>query len=193
MKLGVEDGKVSITDYDPAWVQEAQRMIGLLKSILTGPDIIDIQHVGSTAVRGLPAKPIIEIGVAVRSQDSVERYRPVLEANGFRYQGEIKPDDWMYYMSHPDRNDHTHHIHMITAGSSCWTDYLVFRDYLNAFPEEMKYYGDVNRKLSAATGNLRDLYQGQKFSYIEPIKERARKWAKSRAEHRNEEADHTEQ
>ena len=135
-----------------------------------------MQHVGSTAIEGIPAKPIIDIAVAIESPASVERYRAALEAEGFTYLGKVTDDDWMFHIGHPGRNDRTHHVHMITAGSRRWVLYLAFRDYLNAVPEAAKLYGDLKRELSGTMGDQRKLYHDKKAPLIDRLEADAFAW-----------------
>ena len=120
LDLGVVNGTVRLLEHNPCWKDEAERMIRELQTYLNGDDIFGFQHVGSTSIPGIPAKPIIDIAVAVRGEESVEKYRQVMEDRGFTYLGKVDTDDWMYYIGHPGKNDRTHHIHFITAGSRTW-------------------------------------------------------------------------
>ena len=176
MDLGVKDGTVRLCEYDPEWAAEAARMISRLEKLLAGQDIYEYQHVGSTAVPGMPAKPIIDIAAAIMDESVVERCRPLLEADGFGYYGKIKDDDWMYYTGHPGMKDHTHHIHFVTAGSEVWTNYLAFRDYLTAFPEAAGKYEEVKRMAARKMPGQREEYQMEKESVIREILDSAIRW-----------------
>lgn len=82
--IGLERGKVKLYDHDPEWNKEAARTIKTLKDILS--DVaINIEHVGSTSVNGIKAKPIIDVAVAVASFSDIIRYNRKLEERGFYY------------------------------------------------------------------------------------------------------------
>ena len=176
LDLGVVNGKVRLLEHDPRWKEEAERMIRELRTYLNGDDIFGFQHVGSTSIPGIPAKPIIDIAVAVKGEETVEKYRPVMEARGFTLLGKVNTDNWMYYIGHPGQNDRTHHIHFVTAGSKAWDNYINFRDYLTANEGPRKEYEELKRKLSEIKANERKAYHDLKEPLIKRLIAEAREW-----------------
>ncbi|MBR2258873.1 MAG: GrpB family protein [Blautia sp.] len=176
MELGVVNGTVRLAEHDPAWAEEAARMIAHLQEILRDPDILEYQHVGSTAIRGILAKPIVDIAAAIRDYSVVERWRDRLEAEGFQYLGKVTDDDWMYHIGHPGRNDRTHHLHFVTAGSARWIKYVSFRDYLNAVPAAAERYGNLKRSLAETLAGERKQYHAAKVSLIDELEAEAFAW-----------------
>ena len=120
--------------------------------------VIAIEHIGSTAVPGLGAKPIIDIMAAVRRMsDSLECIEP-LQTLGYEY---------YYYPEFPDRcvfvdgpmGAGPHHLHMAERASDFWTEKLLFRDYLRAHPEVAKKYYHLKKEWAVKYGADRDKYE----------------------------------
>lgn len=182
MELGVVEGTVRICEHDDAWAGEAQRTIEYYKELLKDQDISEYQHVGSTAIKGIPAKPIIDIAAAIKDESVVEKCRQTLLDAGYKYLGKVNDDDWMYYTGHPGQNDRTHHLHLVTEGSLQWLNYVAFRDYLNAFPEKAKIYEDLKRKLAATMADKRKEYHDMKIPVINQLQEESYVWWENRKE-----------
>lgn len=152
--IGSESGTVRLCEHDKQWETEALNTIARLKNIL-GDVIRDIQHVGSTAIFNIKAKPIIDIAIAVDDFDDVLKCEKQLEAAGFYY----RPDSQKtlrnqllfacgsYYDG--SGNMQTHFIHVVLTGSKDWIDYINFRDYLNRTPSVAKEYEKLKLALAA--------------------------------------------
>lgn len=151
--IGLKRGTVMLCPHEKEWESEAQRTITLLSSIL-GDAATDIQHVGSTSVPSIAAKPIIDIAVAAVSFDAVLAHEKELREAGFYY----RPGDDMqsqrlfacgsYYNGTGDMQ--THFIHVVPAGSMEWINYINFRDYLNKTPSAASEYEKLKLSLAAA-------------------------------------------
>ena len=110
MDLGVKNGTVRILEHDPKWADEASRMINHLKTFLTGDDFLDFEHVGSTAIKGIPAKPIVDIAVAIKDESVVEKYKDIMLENGFTFLGKVTDDQKNY----KHRNEHRSESRSVT-------------------------------------------------------------------------------
>lgn len=176
MELGLVEGTVKLCEHDSEWADEAARTIEYLKQLLKDQDILEYQHVGSTSINGIPAKPIIDIAAAISDESVVEKCKDTFEAEGFKYLGKVQDDDWMYYIGHPGQNDRTHHVHLVTAGSRTWKAYIAFRDYLNTFPDEAKKYEDIKRKAAEQNINKRKEYHKMKSPVIDELEMKAIEW-----------------
>ena len=140
---------VGIVNYDPQWPvlyeEEKGRILGVI-----GRRIVAIEHIGSTAVRGLAAKPIIDIMVAVRHLiDAGECIEP-LQSIGYEYVPEFEveiPERRFFRKGPPEAR--THHIHMIELTSEFWGRHLLFRDYLRTHPEAAQQYYQLKKELAA--------------------------------------------
>jgi GrpB-like predicted nucleotidyltransferase (UPF0157 family) len=166
---------ISLSRYDPAWPgsfdAEAERIGGAL-----GSAAVRIDHVGSTAVPGLAAKPVIDIQVSLRVLHPLEPHLLPLIALGYRHVSH--PDDATYpFLHRPAQWPHSHHIHLCSAGGAEERRHLAFRDFLREHPEEAAAYADEKRRLalrfSASGFESRNAYAEAKSLFIEPLIERA--------------------
>ncbi len=182
-KIGLARGTVRLVPHQKEWKAEAERTIHNLKDIL-GEAAVDIQHVGSTSIISIAAKPIIDIVVAVRDFESVLAKKEALQEVGFYYRpnsnnlgNQILFACGSYYEGTGDLQ--THFIHVVLADSMDYRNYLNFRDYLNAFPEEAKQYEAL--KLSLAKENSvdqgRENYTGGKKTFIAEVLRKALAWS----------------
>ena len=181
--LGLKRGTVALCPHEKAWETEAARTIQTLWAIL-GDAAADIQHVGSTAVPAICAKPIVDIAVAARSFDRILEKRPILEAHGFYYRPgkNIENQELFACGSYYDGTgaDQTHFIHVVPADSQDWQDYLNFRDYLNAFPGAAKAYEALKLSLAAANPEDagREKYLAGKHAFVRETLLKAAEWAR---------------
>lgn len=104
---------------------------GIQLAIL-GEDAIDIQHIGSTAIPAIKAKPIIDIVVGVTDFDRIKSYKEQLQKEGIFYRGSDVEYQLLYVMGDMENDMRTHHIHVVKWNGIAWRNYLYFRDYLNS-------------------------------------------------------------
>ena len=128
--IGLKSGTVVLEPHQEAWDAEGKRMCDMLKKIL-GNDAIDVQHVGSTSIKSIQAKPIIDVAVAVKSFEDIFKHNGELEQNGIVYRKEDIPGQQLYRSGDLDNSIVTHYIHVVIADSDAWHNYINFRDYLN--------------------------------------------------------------
>lgn len=151
--LGLQRGTVRLLPHEKAWEAEAEQTIIMLRKLL-GDDAKEIQHVGSTAVPTICAKPIIDIALAVNSFDDVMKHLPTLQAAGFYYraQNDIPNQKLFACGSFYDGtgNLQTHFIHVVLTDSAQWRDYILFRDYLNRHSDTAKAYENLKLSLAEA-------------------------------------------
>ncbi|MDR2411926.1 MAG: GrpB family protein [Candidatus Peribacteria bacterium] len=153
--VGLKRGTVELAEHDPRWSIVAKDTIELLRHIF-GDIAVDIQHVGSTSIKDIKAKPIIDIVVAVNDFLSVLELIATLEKSGF-INRPWKNDSEMLFAcgdySH-SQGIQTHYIHVVKADSKEWYTYICFRDYLNARPDIAKQYEAI--KIELANKNRSD-------------------------------------
>ena len=148
--LGLKRGTVALFPHETEWENEAERTAGKLKTVL-GEAAVDIQHVGSTAIKTIAAKPIIDLAVGVKNFDDILKYENELKENGF-YLRDSKPDNQLlfacgsYYDGTGDMQ--THFIHVVIYRSREWNDYVGFRDYMNGHPDKAKEYEMLKYRLA---------------------------------------------
>lgn len=164
---------VMIVDYDPQWPilyeEEKARILGVI-----GHKVVAIEHIGSTAVPGLGAKPIIDIMVAVRHLSEAEQCIEPLQSVGYEYVPEHEdfiPERRYFRKGHPE----THrHLHIVEPTSDFWERHLFFRDYLRAHPKVARQYYELKRQLATKSGSDRQTYTDAKTPFIESVITRAR-------------------
>lgn len=169
--LGLKRGTVQLCEHEQEWEIEAQNTILRLKEIL-GAVIKDIQHVGSTSIPSIKAKPIIDIAIAVDDFEDVLLLEEELKKQGFYYRPKVDLGEQLlfasgsYYDSTGDLQ--THFIHIVKTGSMDWRNYINFRDYLNSTPAVAKAYEDLKVLLAkqAPVDNGREKYLRGKHDFI---------------------------
>ncbi|MDQ7843347.1 MAG: DUF4127 family protein [Armatimonadota bacterium] len=141
--------QIVVVDYDPDWPRRYEEERAAIVQTL-GPLLRGIEHVGSTAVPGLAAKPIIDIMVGVAADDLDGVIEP-LAVLGYEYgpDWEISMPLRRYFRRLAPDGSHTHHLHVVPYGEEFWTRHLRFRDYLRTHPEAVRAYGDLKKRLAA--------------------------------------------
>lgn len=129
-----------------------------------------IEHIGSTSVPGLCAKPIVDIAVGVRKLELTDEQIAAMERLGYEYLGEYGLPGRLFFRKGEPR---THNVHVVEHGGEHWERQLVFRDALRADPEERQRYDELKRRLAAA-GHPREAYTELKTPFIRGVEARAR-------------------
>lgn len=152
--IGLKRGTVKLYTHDPSWETEAQSTICRLREILGGA-AKDIQHIGSTSIPSIMAKPIIDIAVAAEHFEDILALKSPLETAGFYDRSDSGPENQLLFACgsfYDGTGDlQTHFIHIVKTGSMEWINYINFRDYLNKTPRAAKAYEAL--KISLAQAN----------------------------------------
>jgi GrpB-like predicted nucleotidyltransferase (UPF0157 family) len=130
-----------------------------------------IEHVGSTAIPGLRAKPVIDIMVGVETLAGSRGAIPVLEELGYLYWP--YKADVMHWLCKPSDDFRTHHLHLIPLGSALWQARLAFRDYLRRDATTATQYATLKDELAAKHKNDRDAYTEGKTDFVQRVVARA--------------------
>jgi GrpB-like predicted nucleotidyltransferase (UPF0157 family) len=167
MVLGLPLGHNYLVPYDSAWPQLFEQELGQLRSVLPA-DALEIQHVGSTAVPGLPAKPIIDIAIAAPSHRLANDWQQGMASIGYDYPGDIGIPDHRIFGRDPEARRFL--VHVVDAASPRWRDFLLFRDRLRSDPQLAADYAAVKQRAASAhpTG-LRSSYTKAKADFIEAV------------------------
>jgi GrpB-like predicted nucleotidyltransferase (UPF0157 family) len=160
----VTDEPIRIVPYDPAWPERFERERQALEDAID--EWIDggVHHVGSTAVPGLAAKPVIDILVGVRSLAESRACFERLGRLGYLYAPYRREE--MHWFCKPNPNRRTHHLHLVPTGSERFNDELAFRDYLRTHRERAEEYGALKRGLAKELVNDREGYTEAKGEFI---------------------------
>ena len=165
------EAPVLLVDYDPAWPaafeSERGRLASVLGEWLTGP----IEHIGSTAVPGLRAKPVLDIMAGV---ESLTASRPAIEAVArldyvhFPYRADV-----MHWLCKPSPAHRTHHLHLVPFGSALWHERLLFRDVLRRDRALAAEYAELKTRLAHQYRNDREAYTEAKSAFVVRVLTRA--------------------
>ena len=166
------DASIFIAPYDATWPglfkSERRVLEELLAPWLAGP----IEHIGSTAVPGMPAKPIIDIMAAVMDLDSSQGAIPILEAADYCYAPYRA--DVEHWFCKPKPSLRTHHLHLVPFTSRLWNETLMFRDLLRREPVTAKRYADLKLRLAQVHTSDREAYTVGKTSFVMSVVQDAR-------------------
>lgn len=165
---------VEVYDHDPGWALSYRRYEGAIRHALGGI-ALRIEHIGSTAVPGLAAKPVIDIQVSVADVRDLDAYRPGLESIGMRHRRHPEVIEAREFFR-PD-GPRVVHVHVVDAGSELERLYLLHRDYLRAHPDAATEYASLKRSLAATHRHARQRYQEAKEPFILRLTFDAEAWA----------------
>lgn len=163
------DGPIHLAPYDPAWPALFERETARIRHLL-GDAALSVEHVGSTSVPGLSAKPVIDILLVLGDSADESSYVQALEAAGYRLV--IREPDWHEHrlLKGPDTNVN---VHVFSSGSGEIRRMLAFRDRLRSVHEERTRYEAIKRELAARTWRYVQDYADAKGPIVEGIIERA--------------------
>lgn len=168
---GVETRAIEIVEYDPLWPERYARHARVIANAL-GERALRIEHIGSTSVPGLAAKPIVDMLVVVSNSADEDGYLPQLIAEGFELRVR-EPEFFQHRMFRTPARDV--HVHVFSAGSPEIERYLTFRDRLRVNEEERQRYEQVKRRLASRSWPDVNAYAEAKTEVIEAIIAGARK------------------
>lgn len=160
---------IEVVPYDPRW----PGLFELEKASLMpafGEYLCCIEHIGSTAVPGLAAKPVIDILAGVRSISEAPRFIPALQDLGYEY---IPKHEAVFpqrrYLHKILNGRHTHHLHIVEPSSDFFKVQILFRDHLRRCPEDAARYADLKYRLALEFRNDREAYTDGKSQLIQEI------------------------
>jgi GrpB-like predicted nucleotidyltransferase (UPF0157 family) len=161
---GSAEQPIRLVPYDPSWPERFEAERAALEQAIGPWASGGIHHIGSTAVPGLEAKPVIDIMAGVRDlEDSRACFEPLarLEYVHFPYLPEER-----HWFCKPDPSRRTHHLHLVPAGSRRFRDHLAFRDRLRAEPRLAAEYAALKRDLAARFEHDREAYTDGKDDFV---------------------------
>lgn len=177
--------KVSIVEYHPEWRKMFEDEKRALQTAL-GEIPARIEHIGSTAVAGLAAKPIIDLMVGLEDFSIADSVVPKIEALGYEYIQ--KYEDVMpfrrFFIKEQD-GIRTHHIHMVGIGGEFWERHILFRDYLREHPDVAEQYASLKKELAEREWEDVNDYADAKTEFIKGIENKARRQAIGAPQHNN--------
>lgn len=169
-----------VVPYTETWKRDYEEEIKIVLAAI-GDVSIEFHHVGSTAVPGILAKPIIDILGIVDELGSIDPKGNEMRSIGYEVLGEHGIDGRRYYRKIAESGRRTHHIHVFAKGSFEIERHLAFRDYLIAHPEAAEAYGEVKKKLIERPFVTWDEYLNGKSGFILRTEAKALRWIREQS------------
>ncbi len=166
--IELED-QILLENYNDSWIDKAVKEISQIKAQCCFPWLIAIEHIGSTAIKNIQAKPVIDILIGV---DDIEKARllliPILKDMGYVFWSDNPEKDRLFLVKGmpPFGNKRTHHLHVCKFNSTKWKERLLFRDYLNTNESARLGYETLKLKLAGEFINDREKYTDGKAAFI---------------------------
>ncbi|WP_459193823.1 GrpB family protein [Halosimplex sp. J119] len=168
--VGLERGTVELEPYRDEWRDHYEREVQRLTEI-AGEWFLDFEHIGSTAIEGMVAKPIIDILAVVEEVDEANDLVPILEEHGYEHRpGDV--EGRLFLAKGPPTN-RTHYLSITEQGSDFYREKLAFREYLREHHEAADQYASLKKRLAEAHPENRERYTAEKGAYIRDILDRA--------------------
>ncbi len=169
--------RIEVVPYNPQWPALFEAEAAAIEQAL-GPELTAIYHIGSTAIPGIQAKPIIDLLGEVVALERVEAFNPALEGLAYIPRGEAGIAGRRFFLK-PGMTERTHHLHLFEAGHPEVSKHLVFRDYMAAHPAEARAYGRLKAELARRFPTDIKGYMAGKEGFIKERLARAKAWAKA--------------
>jgi GrpB-like predicted nucleotidyltransferase (UPF0157 family) len=168
--------KVDVSSHKKEWLLMFQLESETLKDIF-GDLIINIHHIGSTAIPYIKAKPVIDIMIEVINICEVDKFNDQMEQLDYISYGENGIPNRRFFSKGGDNR--THHVHIFEQGNSEISRHIAFRDYMIAHPEEAQKYSQLKQSLADKYPTNIEMYIEGKSDYIKSIDKKAEKWRKN--------------
>jgi GrpB-like predicted nucleotidyltransferase (UPF0157 family) len=166
--------KIEVVPHKPRWSELFQEAVEDLTAVF-GPEIVAAHHIGSTAIPGILAKPIVDVLLVVRDIDQVDSFNQDMMERGYRPQGEFGIPGRRFFIKGSESH-RTHHIHVFEESHAAVDRHLAFRDYLRAHSDEAQTYSRLKEELARRFPHDIDGYIAGKYDFIKEIERRAQAW-----------------
>ncbi|WHO73398.1 GrpB family protein [Rhizobium sp. BT03] len=153
---------IKVVDYDPSWPRLFAEISAEI-SILLGNLVLSVDHIGSTSVPGLPAKPKIDLDVVTISDDVLPMAIEMVRAADFVFHGDRGEKRWAFTRDH---EAYGFKLYLCGRGNRAHRERILFRDYLRHHSERATAYADLKRRLAAEAGGDWDFYTGGKTAFV---------------------------
>lgn len=173
-----------VTAPNPAWPAEFMAEAARIRAVLPGDEaaleVVGLHHIGSTAVAGLWAKPVIDMLLVARSLPFLDAAAPALQGLGYQVMGEFGLAGRRYFRKDAAPGVRTHHLHAYALGSAAEIErHLAFRDYLRAHPVAAAAYSDLKRQLADRHAGNPAAYMDGKDAFVKQHEALALQWKRS--------------
>ncbi|NFV13981.1 GrpB family protein [Clostridium sp. FAM 1755] len=168
---------IEVVPHNPEWKikyqKEADKIYNIMKE-----EIVKIHHIGSTSIKGIYAKPVIDILVEVQDINNVDNYNKKMKSLGYIAKCEYGIKGRRFFLK--GLYHRTHHVHIFEKGDSEIERHINFRDYMREHKEEAKQYEELKKELALEFRYDIDSYCEGKDSFIKKIDEKAKLWAEEK-------------
>lgn len=164
-----------VVPHNPTWSDAFHREADAIMHAL-GATALDVQHIGSTAIRHIAAKPIIDVLLFVSDLDELDAKMTALEAMKYEAMGEFGIAGRRYFRKDDAQGIRTHHLHAFRSGNPEGVRHIAFRDYMNAHPDCASAYGELKLTLAARHANDAEAYMDGKNAFVKEHERKALVW-----------------
>jgi GrpB-like predicted nucleotidyltransferase (UPF0157 family) len=169
---------VVLASHNPRWARMAAEEIARIQTAI-GPAVLRVEHIGSTSISGIAAKPTIDLMPVVRPKIDTGSCRAAMESLTYIWRGEFGIPGRGYCVLERD-GTRLFHVHIFAEGNENIARHIAFRDYLRAHPDEAQAYEATKRAAAAAHPGNSMAYNGHKSDWVRACVERALTWAAAR-------------
>lgn len=166
--LGLKRGTVKLVDHNPKWLTAFKNEKKQLQNIF-GADLLGIEHIGSTSIPGIKAKPIMDLMIAVSNIGDYENYVEGLSKLGYQFMRDNRDTQEHILFVKGSEEKRTHYLKLCELNSDFWNEHLIFRNYLINHPDKAKEYERLKIDLNKKYSDDRDSYTKKKANYIKNI------------------------
>ena len=169
---------VEVVPHDPAWQHAFEKESGEIRGVLAD-NLLSIHHIGSTAIAGIYAKPVIDFLVGVADLARLDEQAVGMTRLGYEAMGELGIPGRRYFRRDREPGLRSHNVHAFEEGSPGLARHIAFRDYMIAHPAEAREYSDLKRGLAKKFPDDIEAYMDGKDAYIKTVETRAIEWKRS--------------
>ncbi|KAB2348289.1 GrpB family protein [Actinomadura rudentiformis] len=166
--LGLTKGSVRVMESQPGWSEVYEQLASALRPAL-GVLAIAVEHVGSTSVPGLPAKPIVDIAVGLAAGAQLVDVVDAVTALGYEFRGDKGEEIGRLFVLEPRPHYRVAHVHAVRHGGLQWREYLAFRDRLGSDSAAHRAYAQLKRQLAVKYADDRQAYTAAKTSLVREL------------------------
>jgi GrpB-like predicted nucleotidyltransferase (UPF0157 family) len=171
--------RIQVVPHDPGWRREFEAEAARISQAL-GNVVVRLHHIGSTAIPGISAKPIIDLLLEVEDVALLDGWSSALEALGYEVMGEFGIPGRRYFRKNDAAGIRTHQVHAFRVNSTDVERHLAFRDYMITHPQEAQAYASLKEGLAKEHPDDIQAYMDGKASFIKEHEAKAMAWRSSR-------------
>ena len=164
---------IELETHNQNWSRDFEKEAAIIKDVLSG-NLIAAYHIGSTAITGIKAKPVIDILLEVKSINEIDKHKQRIEGLGYEAKGEYGIKERRFFQK--GNNERTHHIHIFESGNSEIERHLLFIEFMNSHPHRAAEYEKLKMKLSCHHKEEPEKYSQSKSVFIHNIDVEASAW-----------------